>query len=244
MMRRGLFLPELPEGATVVYRNLFAPANERTALVRDQCEALWRDFHDLADPAFVDLLPFGFHQRWFEMYLGAAMRRAGLHIEAPKPGPDFMAIVDGRPVYIEAIAPTAGNRLHADAVPEPVYEDAQGRPVAARVPHDQITLRLADVFRRKADVIGRSASRQPRRICRSAGLRQRCICRRPWRAAPPHQQISPTPLYDSGPMPSDHERYEHRLGRKRKDLPAAGGRRTLGWPSPLVFEIRRDRGQR
>lgn|GEM_PF-1544446 len=151
--RRGLFLPRLPEGAEQTYCNLFAPAKERSALVRDECEALWRDFHDLADPAFVDRLPFEFHQRWFEMYLGAALRRAGLHVEAPKPGPDFRVLVNGRPIYIEAVAPTGGNPLHPDAVPDPVYKDARGRPMAARVPHDQITLRLADAFRRKADVI-------------------------------------------------------------------------------------------
>jgi len=150
-VHRDLFLPSLPEGADQAYRNLFAPEKERTALIRDQCEALWRDFHDLADPAFVDRLPFEFHQRWFEMYVGAALREAGLHIEAPKPGPDFRVVTDRGPVYIEAIAPTAGNPLHADAVPEPVY--AEGRAMAVSVPQDQITLRLADAFRRKADVI-------------------------------------------------------------------------------------------
>ena len=150
---RELFLPKLPDGAEQTYGNLFAPAKERTALIRGHCDALWHDFHDLADPNFVDRLPFEFHQRWFEMYLGAALRRAGLHVEAPKPGPDFRVIVDGRPIYIEAVAPTAGNPLHADAVPEPVYKDVQDRLVATMVPHDRITLRVADAFRRKADVI-------------------------------------------------------------------------------------------
>jgi hypothetical protein len=151
--QRDLFLPTLPEGAEQTYRNLFAPEKDRVALMRDRCEALWRDFHDLADPAFVDRLPFEFHQRWFEMYIGVALRQVGLHVEAPKPGPDFRVVVDGSPIYIEAIAPTAGNPLHADAVPEPVYRDTEGHAMAVSVPHDQITLRLADAFRRKADVI-------------------------------------------------------------------------------------------
>lgn len=124
-------------------------------MAKEMCEALWQDFHDLADRNFVDVLPFDFHRRWFEMYLGAALRRAGLDVAAPKPGPDFRVSVDGRPLYIEAIAPTPGHPLHADAVQQPVYTDANGDPVAAAVPHTQITLRLADAFRKKADIFDR-----------------------------------------------------------------------------------------
>lgn len=124
-------------------------------MVREHCESLWRDFADLADANFLDRLPFEFHQRWFEMYLGAALRRAGLEVAAPKPGPDFRVTVGGKRIHIEAIAPTAGNPLHADFVQEPVYTDAAGRPTAARVPHDQITLRIAAAFRAKADAFDR-----------------------------------------------------------------------------------------
>jgi type I restriction enzyme S subunit len=113
---------------------------------------LWRDFYDLADQNFVERLPFEFHQRWFEMYLGATLRGASLDVSAPKPGPDAQVMVDGRPTYIEAIAPTAGHPVHPDTVQKPVYTDADGNPVAAKVPHTQITLRLADAFRKKADV--------------------------------------------------------------------------------------------
>jgi hypothetical protein len=89
------------------------------------------------------------------MYLGTALRRAGLEVTAPKPGPDLQVIVDGSRISIEAIAPIAGHPRHADAVQEPVYWDSEGNPVAARVPHDQITLRLAGAFRAKPDVFDR-----------------------------------------------------------------------------------------
>jgi hypothetical protein len=151
--KKPLFLPKPPDGSNVVYQTLFNASQRRAAIARETCELLWQDFHDLADTNFVDVLPYDFHRRWFEMYLGVALRRAGLDVTAPKPGPDFRIAVDGRPVYIEAIAPTPGHPLHADAVQQPVYTDANGNPVVAAVP------RLADAFRKKADVFDRYRSK-------------------------------------------------------------------------------------
>jgi hypothetical protein len=150
-MRRSLFAVPPPEGCAQNYRNLWEPPNARSALARQQCEDLWRDFADLADNDFIDRFPFELHQRWFEMYLGASLRRAGLNPSAPKPGPDFQVIVERAPIFTEAIAPTAGAPLHLDAVQEPVYTDADGEAMAAQVPHDLITLRLATAFRTKAN---------------------------------------------------------------------------------------------
>ena len=153
-------IPELFQAKPVdevsrAYRTLFEGASNRAAQARRWSEDLWRDFYDLADSQFLERFPFEFHQRWFEMYVGASLRRAGLHVEAPKPGPDFRVIVEGRRIFIEAIAPTGGNPLHADAVPEPNYRDAEGTPRAVQVPHSKITLRIADAFRRKAEVFDR-----------------------------------------------------------------------------------------
>lgn len=150
-MPRSLFAVPPPEGCAQNYRNLWEPPNARSALVRQQCEELWRDFSDLADGNFIERFPFELHQRWFEMYLGASLRRAGLSPSAPKPGPDFQIIVERAPIFIEAIAPTAGDPLHPDMVPEPVYIDADGEAMAAQVPHDLITFRLATAFRTKAN---------------------------------------------------------------------------------------------
>lgn len=157
MSAAARFVPELfqakpPEDGSPAYRNLFAPSSDRAAQARAQCEHIWRDYHDLADPQFIARFPFEFHQRWFEMYLGAGLRRAGLDVAAPKPGPDFRVVVEGRPIYIEAIAPTGGNPLHADAVVEPTYRDTDGTPRAIQVPHAKITLRIAGALRQKADV--------------------------------------------------------------------------------------------
>ena len=112
----------------------------------------------LADPGFADrLLPFKFHQRWFEMYLGASLVSAGLDVRAPTPGQgaDFEILAEGRRVYVEAACPTGGNPMHEDAVPEPVYRDAEGRSVAVQVPHDRITLRIASVVRAKLNAFDR-----------------------------------------------------------------------------------------
>jgi hypothetical protein len=152
---RVLFLPRAPGNCDATYRALCEPARERNAVIRAHCETLWADFADLADPDFVQRFPFEFHQRWFEMYLGAALRRAGCDVSAPKPGPDFQLRDGDRRIFIEAIAPTAGNPEHADAVPESVYRDERGVPIAVRVPHNQITLRLAQAFRAKADSFDR-----------------------------------------------------------------------------------------
>lgn len=140
----------LPDDCCISYRNLFAANKGQAKNAREECEALWLKFHDLADGNFADRFPYEFHQRWFEMYLGATMRDANLEVSAPKPGPDFSVTVGGQSIYIEAIAPEAGDPLHADHVPEPVYKDADGNIKASQVPHTPITLRLAGAFHKKA----------------------------------------------------------------------------------------------
>lgn len=61
-------------------------------------------------------------------------------------------VLEGRPIYLKAVAPTGGGPLHPDAVREPIYKDAEGKPRAVQVPHAKITQRIADVFRRKARI--------------------------------------------------------------------------------------------
>lgn len=152
---RELFTSHPPDGCTLAYRNLLHPTHDHAAAARQICEDLWRDFQPLSDRNFLDRFPFDFHQRWFEMYLGASLLRTGLKVIAPKPGPDFQILADGRRIHVEAVCATPGHPLHPDAVSEPDYRDAAGNPVAVRVPHDQITLRLASVFRAKRDVFDR-----------------------------------------------------------------------------------------
>jgi hypothetical protein len=154
---RELFMREPPEGSGPLYRNLIHPRRPVEVAARQRCEEMWRLFQPLADPNFLERLPFEFHQRWFEMYLGAGLVSAGLDVSAPTPGrgPDFEIRADGRRVYVEAVCATAGDPLHEDAVPEPIYRDAEGNAVCAPVPHDRITLRLAHSVRAKLNAFDR-----------------------------------------------------------------------------------------
>jgi len=126
----------LPDGCHAAYRNLFSATSGRGRDAREQCEQLWQNFHDLADKKFPDRFPLEFHQRWFEMHLGASLR----------------VTVGGQPIYIEAIAPEAGHPQHADHVPEPEYTNANGIPKVSQVPHSLITMRLSGAFHKKAGV--------------------------------------------------------------------------------------------
>lgn len=147
----------LPDDCSTSYRNIFSARQGRAKDVREYCEALWLKFHDLADSNFVNLFPFDFHKRWFEMYLGASLRDANLAV-APSPkgkGPDFSVTVGDELTYIEAITPESGSPYHSDHVPEPTYADADGELIAARVPHTPITLRLANAFQKKARAFDR-----------------------------------------------------------------------------------------
>jgi hypothetical protein len=140
----------LPDDCHKAYRNLFVATKGQAKRAREQCEELWLHFHDLADKNFVGRFPFDFQQRWFEMYLGAALRDADLDVSAPKPGPDFCVTVSGRQLYIEAIVPVAGHPWNPDHVAAPKYKDADGNATFSQVPHTAITLRLAGAFHSKA----------------------------------------------------------------------------------------------
>jgi hypothetical protein len=153
---RQLF-KSLPAGCGMSYTNLFQAKTNGSKLAREQCEQMWQAFHDLADNQFVDRFPFEFEQRWFELYLGATLRDADLAVSASPQGngPDFSVDHNGRRFYIEAITPEQGHEENPDRVPDPVYKDAYGKPMAVRVPTDQITIRLADAFRKKAGAFNR-----------------------------------------------------------------------------------------
>ena len=109
------------QGGGPLYRNLIHPRRLVEVAARQPCKEMWRLFQSLADPNFLERLPFEFHQRWFEIYLGAGLVSAGLDVSAPTPGrgPDFEIRADGRRVYVEAVCATAGDPLHEDAVAEP-----------------------------------------------------------------------------------------------------------------------------
>ncbi len=77
------------------------------------------------DPHFLSDAREHFVQRTWEMYLACALLDAGFALERPPPkGPDILTTVDGTKLWIEAVAPTAGEG--PDAVPAP---EKRGRMV-------------------------------------------------------------------------------------------------------------------
>jgi hypothetical protein len=71
----------------------------------DVCKA----YRNLYEPPRPERFPFEFHLCCFERSLGASPRGARLGVTAPKLGPDFRAVVEGRPIYIAAVAPTGSD---------------------------------------------------------------------------------------------------------------------------------------
>jgi type I restriction enzyme S subunit len=151
----GSLFEYLPDGASPTYRALFEARAGRNAETRELCDEHWRRFLHLADRNFADRFPFEFQQRWFEMYLGVSLLDMGLEVSAPKPGPDLLVRHNGTRIWFEAIAPTAGDPAHPDAVPEPHVAPPGAPPVAQWVPRDQVALRIAQAIRRKIDAFDR-----------------------------------------------------------------------------------------
>jgi hypothetical protein len=88
-----------------------------------------------------------FHQRWWELYLAHALLSNGItllsrqHRPLAKKGPDLLATVEGKKIWIEAVTASAGTG--PDAVPERVLG------VAAEVPDNQIKLRIQSALSSK-----------------------------------------------------------------------------------------------
>lgn len=129
---------ELPAAASVGYRNLRDPPSANSQLCRMYCEYLWERFRVYADKGFVQDFAVHLHQRFWEMYLAVTLLDAGYTIIAPKPGPDFGIIHNGKRVWIEAVAATAGVPGKLDSVPK--YEPKEGE-IGSDVPQNQIVLR-------------------------------------------------------------------------------------------------------
>lgn len=116
--------------------------NPRAKLYRDYAEDLWRDFRPYADTLFRDDARHRFHQRFWEMYLGATLLRKGYKLtKHGDDGPDFSFSLNGKRVWVEAIAPTPG--AGPDRVPDIVFGVAQDVPV------EKILLRFTNALSEK-----------------------------------------------------------------------------------------------
>lgn len=116
-MTTALFAIEPPAVASRGYVNLYHAATDEHQKIREHCEHLWELYNPYADNNFLPEFVLHFHERWFEMYLGACLleRDVDLHRSAP-PGPDLLARVHGRRVWIEAICASAGEPGKPDTV--------------------------------------------------------------------------------------------------------------------------------
>lgn len=121
--------------------------------IHDLIEEMWKEYSPYADS---DFLPKArnedFQARYWEMYLGCSLLRQNMQIEpravrrrlwaSPNKGPDFKIVGLYRLLWIEAIAPGAGNTEDAVLEAEP--------GVARSVPDDEAKLRILHAIREKA----------------------------------------------------------------------------------------------
>lgn len=134
-------------------------------------EALWSKFYPFADRTFVvdvcravqglhsasipgpdrDKAFNLFQQRYWEMYLACSLLDRGLllvpHGERPMAGPDLLALIGDRQVWIECIVPEPGDT--ADAVPDLVDGKVHN------VPDDAIKLRFLNAIDKKRQKFGK-----------------------------------------------------------------------------------------
>lgn len=124
--------------------------------VKDYVEQLWITFHDddddhnLADKNFQSKAPKAFHQHFWEMYLGSTLRTKGMELK--RIGGEgleyYIKMEDGRRLWVEAVAPTAGSGQNS--VP-PFASGQHLTEQLAEVPVKAILLRFTSVFRSKLD---------------------------------------------------------------------------------------------
>ena len=112
---------------------------------RAYVETLWSRFAPYADPDFQQQIACQFHPRFWEMYLACQLLDLAVDLQHRRPGlgPDLLAHVNGRHIWIEAIAP--GHGSGPDAVP-PLEEHEMFVPV----PTDSFVLRLTGAVEKKA----------------------------------------------------------------------------------------------
>lgn len=113
----------------LVYRNIRDGASHRLKASRAFAEALWQDFHPLADSHFVSEFSRNCYSRFWEMYLGCTFLDAGHRPFSTAAGPDLSITTDFSTIRIEAIAPSNGAASHPDTVPLIVDGVVQSVPV-------------------------------------------------------------------------------------------------------------------
>lgn len=140
-----LFAIEHTHDICPAYENVKNGANDLCRTVREHCNNLWLDYWTFADDHFREQFSLNFHQRWFEMYLTVSLIRSRVSVECRKPGPDILATIAGKRVWIEAVCITKGVIGKPDSVPETTLG------VAREVPIRQYVMRLRSSMQEKSD---------------------------------------------------------------------------------------------
>lgn len=114
---------------------------------KEKFNKLWVNYKPYADSNFLSEIKTNFHQRTWEMYVGNVLLRNNLKIESYNEGPDFIIDNIG---YLECIAPTRGDNMNPDSVPE-LYVAKTPEEISVRdVPVDKIILRITQAIKDKA----------------------------------------------------------------------------------------------
>lgn len=127
-----------------IVTNILESDSAECQAIRTELEKMWPVYSDLADTNFIAFFNLEPESRYWEMYLGATLRKAGIEVSSNDSGPDIK--VDGYsvPIWIEAIAPSQGDPEKADYLPD--------RPESGKVwdvPRDKIILRLTHALEQK-----------------------------------------------------------------------------------------------
>lgn len=128
----------------VIYRNICKVDGDEQGhcqKIRESIAALWKAFQPYADPDFVEKFRRCPDQHYWEMYLGWCLLDKSLKLSPTNgKGPDFCIHADGKKIWIEAVAPTAGQEGKTDSIPERIR--SPDRCDTQDLPREKIILRF------------------------------------------------------------------------------------------------------
>ena len=132
-----------------IYNYICAGSEQMAKDAKMLTETLWKRYQPYADRNFKEQIRREFDARFWEMYLGCTLMDKGYEITrkaSKNAGPDIKVKYRGDIIWIEAIAPTSGNKNSSDRVPDSVITNP---PTAQEVPDEQIILRYRAAIKEK-----------------------------------------------------------------------------------------------
>lgn len=132
-----------------IYNYICAGSEQMAKDAKMLTETLWKRYQPYADRNFKEQIRREFDARFWEMYLGCTLMDKGYEIvrkASKNAGPDIKVKYRGDIIWIEAIAPTSGNKNSSDRVPDSVITNP---PTAQEVPDEQIILRYRAAIKEK-----------------------------------------------------------------------------------------------